>query len=752
MAAKKASKAAQEQTLSPSKREATVKEDTYKKVERTKAAVETERGNPWFTPKLIVTVLAFLLRFWRIDHPDQVVFDEVHFGKFASHYLKREYYFDLHPPLAKLMFAAVGWFLDYDGKFKFENIGDNYVVNQVPYIAYRSLAATMGALTVPLVFEILERCGFSSAACVLGASLVMFDTAQITQTRLILLDAALIFFMAAAVYSYVRFREQRHAPFGIKWWAWLTSTGFFLSCVISTKYVGLFTYLMIGIAVLADLCYLADIRGKPKSSQLPLKHLLKHFTARLYALVVGPFLLYLWWFYVHFAILTYSGPGDSHMSPDFQATLLDNPVVNEALDIRFFDTITMQSVPSDVYLHSHPSHYPMQYEDGRISSQGQQVTGYTVEDPNNLFQILPAVPIENDGSFSNKNIVGSQQIMLRHVATDTFLLTHDVASPQYPTNEEFTTVSRELAYGERHEDAVFYLDILSGGEQVRTKLTHFRLKHVHTKVVLWLSDKVLPEWGFSQYEINGSKKQDAVGTVWYFGGISNLKSEDEILDRKTITQGNQAPRRSFWTDYMELQGRMFRSNNQLKVEHPYMSAPWQWPLLLMGISFWSSTVDSSQMYLMGNYVGWYLENTAVLVFLIIFLFDKLAMLREFDWLSPYSRNKLNTTLLWFFLGWAFHYLPFFMMGRQLFLHHYLPAHVIGSLLTAGLVDFITGQTDRPEFKYKSSKSTIVVVSVLITLVVACFLFLAPLAYGLPLSPEAVRAREIFKTQLHFNKS
>ena len=29
----------------------------------------------------IITALAFLTRFWGIDHPNQVVFDEVHFGK-----------------------------------------------------------------------------------------------------------------------------------------------------------------------------------------------------------------------------------------------------------------------------------------------------------------------------------------------------------------------------------------------------------------------------------------------------------------------------------------------------------------------------------------------------------------------------------------------------------------------------------------------------------------------------------------------
>lgn len=32
----------------------------------------------------VLTVLAFATRFWRIDYPNEVVFDEVHFGKVRS--------------------------------------------------------------------------------------------------------------------------------------------------------------------------------------------------------------------------------------------------------------------------------------------------------------------------------------------------------------------------------------------------------------------------------------------------------------------------------------------------------------------------------------------------------------------------------------------------------------------------------------------------------------------------------------------
>lgn len=33
----------------------------------------------------IITILAFITRFWGISHPNEVVFDEVHFGKVRIH-------------------------------------------------------------------------------------------------------------------------------------------------------------------------------------------------------------------------------------------------------------------------------------------------------------------------------------------------------------------------------------------------------------------------------------------------------------------------------------------------------------------------------------------------------------------------------------------------------------------------------------------------------------------------------------------
>lgn len=101
-------------------------------------------------------------------------FDEVHFGKFASYYITRQYYFDVHPPFAKLLFGLAGWFVGYDGSFGFENIGDSYTEAHVPYVGMRALPAILGSLTVPIVYAIMKECGYSTIVATFSASIVLF--------------------------------------------------------------------------------------------------------------------------------------------------------------------------------------------------------------------------------------------------------------------------------------------------------------------------------------------------------------------------------------------------------------------------------------------------------------------------------------------------------------------------------------------------------------------------------------------------
>lgn len=103
-------------------------------------------------------------------------FDEVHFGKFTSYYLKREFFFDVHPPLAKLMLAFQGWIVGYDGSYPFENIGDSYLDSNVPYVQIRAMPAFIGSLTASLVYAIMKESGYPPVVNLLSSFLIALGT------------------------------------------------------------------------------------------------------------------------------------------------------------------------------------------------------------------------------------------------------------------------------------------------------------------------------------------------------------------------------------------------------------------------------------------------------------------------------------------------------------------------------------------------------------------------------------------------
>ena len=80
----------------------------------------------------------------------------------------------MHPPLTKLLYGLAGWFVGFEGKFKFENIGDNYSEAHVPYVGMRELPATLGSLTIPLVYAIMKESGYSTIVAAFSACLILF--------------------------------------------------------------------------------------------------------------------------------------------------------------------------------------------------------------------------------------------------------------------------------------------------------------------------------------------------------------------------------------------------------------------------------------------------------------------------------------------------------------------------------------------------------------------------------------------------
>ncbi|WPK24767.1 hypothetical protein PUMCH_002057 [Australozyma saopauloensis] len=705
---------------------------------------------------IAVTAVAAFLRFRILDFPNKVVFDEVHFGKFASYYLEGTYFFDLHPPFAKLLIAFAGWLVGYNGAFKFDNIGDSYIENNVPYMAFRIFLAVQGTAVVPIMFLTMKTLKFSALACVLSASIVAFDNAQVIDSRLILLDATLILSVALTIFTYAKFSTYRQQPFSKWWWTWLLSTGLSLSCVISTKYVGVFTYFTIGLAVVHELWILLDIK-----KGLSLEQFAQHFFARFFALILMPFAIYLYWFYLHFSILSKSGPGDSFMSSDFQETLEDLEHTIQSKNVNYYDIVTIEHKDTQSFLYSHDAVWPLRYEDGRISSNLQQVLSYKEDsetasnDINSQWEILPT-----NGEGKGQAVYTNDVVRLRHVGTGGILLTHDVASPLKSTNEEFIVVHGDVPE-ERYQETLFRLRFAENGggnekkrKLVKTKSVGLRFVHVDTVVAMWThDDELLPDWGLEQQEVSGSKKVQEKDNTWIIDSIVNLLEDDARAQfiPKIVTH---IP---FLKKWWELQGLMFLHNNQLSSEHPFASQPDSWPLAMVGVSFWNDNDERKQIFFIGNIVGFWFEVGFLCIYVGYVLADLVTSRRDYHLLTNKGRSRLQTTLGFLFAGWALHYFPFFLMNRQKFLHHYLPAHLIAALFTGGFVEFMctnhSHHVKRGIHPYNINKRKFVFASACIIGATAYFFwYTMVITYGnFTLAPEEIKKREWFDIVLHYTK-
>jgi len=94
-----------------------------------------------------------------------------------------------------------------------------------------------------------------------------------------------------------------------------------------------------------------------------------------------------------------------------------------------------------------------------------------------------------------------------------------------------------------------------------------------------------------------------------------------------------------------------------------------------------------------------------------------------DWLYSLSAKvaKYDALCGFLFVGWALHYLPFYLMGRQLFLHHYLPALYFAILLWSSAFDLATSSL-RPRVRLQ-------IAAVLIIMAIWSFSHWSPLIYG-----------------------
>lgn len=296
---------------------------------------------------MLLFIFGLVTRFYRLDLPAGVVFDESHFGRFTGQYHAGTYLFDIHPPLGKLTFwfvgravtALLGHDYGYDHtQCSYASIAEGYSA-QCRYMLLRATAAIFGAGLIPLIYLITRNWGASVLGGLLAAMLCQFDMLNLMESRYILMDSQLIFYICLSLYCaqvwwkklnrhaaaeidfFSRFGQEFNGsnahhvatdPTRLMSWSqhakWLVIMGVVCGLAVSVKHTGLATPGLIAI----ESCFGFWFLKKP----VKLSH----------GVVIGliSFLVYAIWFYFHFALLPKSGDGDGFMSLEFQRTLIGN--------------------------------------------------------------------------------------------------------------------------------------------------------------------------------------------------------------------------------------------------------------------------------------------------------------------------------------------------------------------------------------------------------------------------------------------
>src|SRR3989338_10701939 len=141
---------------------------------------------------IIILALSLFTHFILFGHYNQTVFDEVHFGKFLSGYFTHEYFFDIHPPLGKLLLSGVGYITGFEPGFSFAEIGQQFPNKD--YLWLRLLPTLAGMLLPIVVFFLVLEMGMSKLAAFFAGIAAALDGALLVQSRFILLDSFLLIF------------------------------------------------------------------------------------------------------------------------------------------------------------------------------------------------------------------------------------------------------------------------------------------------------------------------------------------------------------------------------------------------------------------------------------------------------------------------------------------------------------------------------------------------------------------------------
>ncbi|KAG0052078.1 hypothetical protein BGZ83_003011 [Gryganskiella cystojenkinii] len=690
--------------------------ERWKRRQLMKRGWESVRGQRIILGVLIT--IAFFVRIWKLAIPAAVVFDEQHFGGFASDYLKGEFFMDVHPPLGKMLFSLVAYMLGYDGTFSFA-LNKLYTKN-VPYIGMRMLAVVCGVGLTPISYLTIKRSGHSTQAAIICAILVTFGLFTIATVGL-------------CVLKYLQ-ESRKHL--------YLNTRNF------SKQFTALLFCLLIFPFLLYMGLYAIDFRLLPKSGsgnswvspqfQMTLKnHDVKRVMADLawesrvnirHANTNGG--------WVHSMPGEYSREGTIDQAIQLVEwgdeltcwqVLPSDPELAVKTNQLYYDRKRNPALPFDAYLYDGDtlrlrhcySKVALAINDlpsiGSNKTFIREVRGVKWDDKQLGVETIWRVELVPEGAVPG-------------LADE-----HGVVKPSAPEKVVVEESGDREASSQENKNK----------KQEKGKQWHavkgFRLFNEKLNCYL-MSHKVFksPHSTYQEVGCIQGNRQKA-NTIFVIDQNVNLNlpygTQSISYQPLNFLQKFIELNRVMWWTHHDLSSPIhlddFNSGQTKKKSDE--SSPWTWPFLNRGLNYYSSKETNQYVYLMGNPVVWWASSTAAIWYMVSCLWSVYKYIssksdnmteRDRFGLTPFYAVASGT----FYIGWAIHYFPFFFMHRQLYLHHYLPALYFSILL---LVSRIDKTWQRWSKKWRYTTGLFFVLAILLS-----WHGLSPLAYGTDFSSRA----------------
>lgn len=171
---------------------------------------------------------------------------------------------------------------------------------------------------------------------------------------------------------------------------------------------------------------------------------------------------------------------------------------------------------------------------------------------------------------------------------------------------------------------------------------------------------------------------------------------------------------------------MMTSNNALvpdpDKQDDLASQFWQWPILNVGLRMCSWDDKIVKYFLLGNPIVYWGSTASLGVLGLIVAWYLVRWQRGYDELTQADIDHIKYAGIYPVIGWVFHYIPFVIMARVTYVHHYYPALYFAILAAGFCVNWTTRRL--------SSTVRWAVYSILYLAIIGLFVLFSPIVFGM----------------------